>query len=166
MNRRDCLLWAPGLLAASPLSLLAQPSAPELKSMTMDGKPYDLAQEKGKVVMVFFWATGCAVCRDKMPELRANYAAWRDKAFQIVAVSMDKSIEDLRAYDRALSGVVPARQRFPSVWRGAGGHSDNFGPVTQTPTMMLLDRKGVIVKQTRGRIAPELWDDVAELVLN
>ena len=165
MNRRDWVLSTAGLLCAGPQALLAQPTVATLVGQTVDGKPYDLAREKGKVVMVFFWSTGCAVCRDKMPELRANYEAWRDKAFQIVAVSLDKTLEDLQAYDRVLSGVVPPGQRFPWVWRGAAGHRDSFGPVTQTPTSFLLDRKGVAVKLMRGRIAPELWDDIAELVL-
>jgi thiol-disulfide isomerase/thioredoxin len=166
MNRRT-LMFSAGLLCAGTQAAQAQPQpvTPMLSGQTLDGKPYDLAQDAGKVVMVFFWSTGCAVCRDKMPELRANYEAWRQKAFQLVAVSLDKTIEDLQAYERVLSGVVPPSQRFPSVWRGAAGHRDSFGAVPQTPTSFLLDRKGNLVKQMRGRIAPQLWDDVAELVL-
>ena len=165
MNRRDCVISAAGLLCAGPQALLAQDAVPMLVGSTLDGKPYDLAREMGKVVMVFFWSTTCAVCRDKMPELRANYDGWREKAFQIVAISLDKNLEDLRAYDRVLSSVVPPRLRFPWVWRGETGHRDTFGVVPQTPTSFLLDRKGRLVKQMRGRIAPELWDDIAELVL-
>ena len=165
MNRRQMLLATSSLLCAVPPALLAQALPPALTGQTLDGKPYDLKQDKGKVVLVFFWSTNCAVCRDKMPELRANYEAWREKAFQIVAVCTDKSLDDVRAYERALSGVVPTSQRFPWVWRGAAGHHDNFGPVAQTPSTVLLDRKGMVVKQWRGRIAPELWDDIAELVL-
>ena len=166
MNRRDWVLSAAGLMCAAPRDLLAQAVAPALVGQTLDGKPYDLAQERGKVVMVFFWSTGCAVCRDKMPELRANYMAWRDKAFQLVAVSLDKTLGDLQAYDQVLSGVVPATQRFPWLWRGAASHRDSFGTVAQTPTTFLLDRKGSVVKEMRGRMAPELWDDIAELVLS
>ena len=165
MNRRQMVLSATGLLGMGPAALRAQAAPFALSGRTLDGKPYDMAQEKGKVVLVFFWSTTCAVCRDKMPELRANYEAWREKAFQIVAVNVDKTLEDLQAYDRVLSGVVPPRQRFPWLWRGEANHRDNFGPVAQTPTSFLLDRKGALVKQVRGRVAPELWDDIAELVL-
>ena len=165
MNRRHMLMSAASLLCAGPQALKAQPMTPALAGQTLDGKAYDLAQDRGKVVLVFFWSTSCAVCRDKMPELRANYEAWREKAFQIVAVCTDNSLDDVQAYERALSGVVPASQRFPWIWRAAAGHRDNFGPVAQTPTTVLLDRKGKVVKQWRGRVAPELWDDIAELVL-
>ena len=165
MNRRQLMLSGTGLLCVGTPTAQAQAATQTLVGQTLDGKPYDLVQERGKVVLVFFWATGCAVCRDKMPELRANYEAWRAKAFQIVAVSLDKSLDDLQSYERVLSGVVPSSQRFPSMWRGAAGHADSFGPVPQTPTAFLLDRKGAVVQQMRGRIAPALWDDIAELVL-
>ena len=165
VNRRDCLLGAAGCLATGLVAAQAPVAVATMSGQTLDGKPYDLAQEMGKVVLVFFWSTGCAVCRDKMPELRANYDAWRDKAFQIVAVSLDKSLEDVQAYERVLSSVVPPRQRFPWVWRGVAAHRDSFGAVAQTPTTFLLDRRGAIVSQVRGRVAPNLWDDIAELVL-
>lgn len=138
----------------------------QLSGPTLDAKPYDLAQDQGKVTLVFFWATDCAVCRDKMPELRNNYSAWRDKGFQLVAVSLDKNLADVQAYDRILSHTVPMKQHFPSLWRADPAHKDSFGPVTKTPTSFLFNRDGQLVKEFRGRMAPELWDDIAELVLN
>lgn len=165
MKRRQWLLSGSALLLAGPPAAWAQTSVPELAGQSLDGSPYDLKKERGKVVMVFFWSTDCAVCRDKMPELRVNFEAWREKAFQIVAVNVDKSPDDLQAYHRALNGVVSVNQRFPWVWRHANGHRDNFGTIAQVPTTLLLNREGQLVKQYRGRIAPELWDDIAELVL-
>jgi thiol-disulfide isomerase/thioredoxin len=148
-----------------PLAAPAQAAPPSLIGQTLDGKAYDLRQDLGKVVLVFFWSTGCPVCRDKMPELRLNYEAWRDKRFQLLAVSTDKSFDELRAYEGILNRVVPPTQRFPWLWRGASAHRDSFGNIAQTPSSFLLDRKGQLVKQLRGRIEPALWDDIAELVL-
>lgn len=160
------------LLAGAALSMLggvawAEPSvrAFSLAGKTLDGRAYDLAQEQGKAVLVFFWSTDCAVCRDKMPELRANYEAWRDKGFQLVAVSLDRSLAELKAYDSVVNRLVPPVQRFPFLWRGDAAHSDSFGPIAHTPTSFILDRQGREVKQVRGRIDPALWDDMAELVL-
>ena len=170
MNRRQLLRCACASLCATssavaPLAARAQSPAASLSGQTLDGKPYDLRQDAGKVVLVFFWSTACPVCRDKMPELRLNYEAWRDKNFQLLAVSLDKSLDELRGYDAILNRVVPPAQRFPWLWRAAATHRDSFGTMSQTPTSFLLDRKGQVVKQMLGRIEASLWDDIAELVL-
>lgn len=60
--------------------------------------------------------------------------------------------------------MTPA-QRFPSLWRGSATHRDSFGPIAQVPTTFVLDRRHHRVSEIHGRIAPALWDDIAELVL-
>jgi glutathione peroxidase-family protein len=165
MDRRQFIAHAALLAGATAGAARAQPAVASLSGQTLDGKAYDLRQDQGKVVLVFFWATQCAVCRDKMPELRLNYQAWRDKGFQLLAVSVDKSLAEVRDYDAILNRVVAPAQRFPWLWRGAAGHRDSFGSLAQTPTSFLLDRQGRAIKQFTGRIEPALWDDIAELVL-
>lgn len=160
------------LLAGAALSAFGGIAAAEppqrvhsLAGKTLDGRAYDLRQDQGKALLVFFWSTDCPVCRDKMPELRANYEAWRDKGFQLVAVSLDHDLAELRSYDGVVNRMVPPAQKFPLLWRGDAGHRDSFGPIVRTPTSFILDRAGREVKQVRGRIDPALWDDMAELVL-
>jgi thiol-disulfide isomerase/thioredoxin len=170
MNRRF-LLQAVASGAAMGVGAFShaqtKPSAKnfQLSGQTLDAKPYDLSQDQGKAILVFFWSTDCAVCRDKLPELRSNYSAWRDKGFQLVAVSLDKNIADVQAYGRILSHTVPMQQQFPSLWRAHAAHRDSFGPITKAPTSFLLNRQGQLEKEIRGRIPAELWDDIAELVL-
>ena len=169
MNRRHLLRTGFAAALASPTLLRAQLAATvtptTLAGSTLEGQPYDIKAEQGKVVLVFFWSTDCAVCRDKMPELRLNYEAWRRKGFQLIAVSLDKSLAAVQGYQGILDRMVPPAQRFPSLWRGAAAHRDSFGPMAQTPTTFVLDRQHQVVKEIRGRIPPGLWDDVAELVL-
>jgi thiol-disulfide isomerase/thioredoxin len=151
-------------LQAAPVASV--PSGHALAGNTLEGQRYELAQDAGKAVLVFFWSTDCAVCRDKMPELRANYEAWRDKPFQLVAVSLDRSLAAVREYDTILNRVVPMKQQFPMLWRADARHRDDFGPMAQTPTSFVLDKQHREVKQIRGRIDASLWDDIAELVLS
>lgn len=151
--------------ATSRAQAVAVVTPAALTGSTLEGQPYDMKADQGKVVLVFFWSTDCAVCRDKMPELRLNYEAWRSKGFQLVAVNLDKTLAAVQGYQDLLDRMVPRSQRFPSLWRGAAVHRDSFGPVPQTPTTFVLDRQHQVVKEIRGRIAPGLWDDVAELVL-
>ena len=84
-----------------------------------DGKPRTLADFKGKVVLLMFWSTECAVCRDKMPELRQNYAGWNGKPFEMVLVSTDRKMQDVQDYERIISRTVSAAKsmaRWPSTW--------------------------------------------------
>ena len=166
MNRRQLLIrsaWGAGFGAT--FSLRAEPAAPVLVGRTIEGQAFDLQAEQGKVVLVFFWSTDCAVCRDKMPELRLNYEGWRTKGFQLIGVSVDKSLAAVQGYQQILDRTVAPAQRFPSLWRGAPMHRDSFGPIARTPTTFVLDRRHKVVNEIRGRIAPALWDDIAELVL-
>ncbi len=166
MKRRRFLQATLAAGMALPASSQAQTAAAStLVGATLEGQPYDMKAELGKVVLVFFWSTDCAVCRDKMPELRLNFEAWREKGFQLVAVNADRSLSAVQEYQSILDRMVPKAQRFPSLWRGAAVHRDSFGPVAQMPTAFVLDRKHRVVNEIRGRIAPSLWDDIAELVL-
>lgn len=157
-----------GLLTAAVLCAHAQTvQSPALVGRTMQPATVDLAQLKGKVVLLFFWSTDCAVCLDKLPELRRNLEGWRGKDFVIVAVSQDRSMADLKSYEQVLDKVAPPNAQMKIVWRRDAAHRDNFGELpTKTPTTMVIDRSGKIAKTVTGRVPAELWDDIAELVLN
>jgi peroxiredoxin len=157
-----------GLLAAASVCAQAQTvSNPTLIGKTMQPAAVDLAQLKGKVVLLFFWSTDCPVCLDKLPELRRNLEGWRGKDFVIVAVSQDRSMADLKAYEQVLDKVAPPNAQMKIVWRRGAAHRDNFGELPlKTPTTMVIDRAGKVVKTVSGRVPAEIWDDIAELVLN
>jgi len=57
------------LLAATASAFAAMPEKPTLQVKTLDGKPFDLAQHRGKWVIVNYWATWCAPCIKEMPEI-------------------------------------------------------------------------------------------------
>lgn len=157
-----------GVLTAASLCVTAQTEpSPMLVGKTMQPAAVDLAQLKGKVVLLFFWSTDCSVCLDKLPELRRNLDGWRGKDFVIVAVSQDRSMADLQAYEQVLDKVAPPNAQMKIVWRRDPAHRDNFGELPlKSPTTFVIDRKGKVAKSVRGRVPPELWDDIAELVLN
>jgi peroxiredoxin len=157
-----------GLFAAAGVCAQAQTvSNPSLVGKTMQPAVVDLAQLKGKVVLLFFWSTDCPVCLDKLPELRRNLEGWRGKDFVIVAVSQDRSMADLKAYEQVLDKIAPPNAQMKIVWRRDPAHRDTFGELpVKAPTTLVIDRSGKVVKTISGRVPAELWDDVAELVLN
>lgn len=157
----------------APLAMAeAQPS---LSGRTLQGQPFQLAALRGKVVMVVFWSTDCPVCRDRMAELRQNYAGWNGKPFELVAVSVDRRAQDLADYDAITTTLVPSRQRFVQLWHGAPGYADNFpkpalagpGAVEGRPVLPLtyiLNKQGTLVAQYSGRVPADVWDEISDLL--
>ena len=168
----SALAMAAPLLAQTPppspkaAGVVAGPvlAAPHIEGKTVEGKPFALPSLRGKVVLVLYWSTGCAVCRDKMPELRTNYEGWAGKPFELVAVATDKRMQDVLDYERIISRTVPTRQQFVQLWMGDSSYRDNLGGHAQLPAGYLIDKSGKIVERYIGRIPPEAWDRIADLL--
>lgn len=158
-----------GPVLAQGTATLAKPTPasvllPQIEGKSIDGAPFNLSALKGKVVLVMFWSTGCAVCRDKMPELRNNYSGWAGKPFELVAVSTDGRVQDLLDYERIISRTVPMKERFVQLWTGESGYRDNLGKHTMLPAAYLMDKTGKVIERYVGRIPPEAWDKIADLL--
>jgi peroxiredoxin len=164
MTSRTLPLLALLLAACTAAAQPSAPPAPLVQGRTLEGKPFELRSLKGKVVLLMFWSTGCAVCRDKMPELRQNYAGWRGKPFEMVLVSTDRRMKDVEDYEQIISRTVPLQQRFVQLWAGEPGYKDSLGAPGQLPATFLIDREGRIVERYQGRIPAEAWDRIAELL--
>ena len=148
--------------AAAPVH--AQTAPARIEGRTLEGKPFQLASLQGKVVLVMLWSTDCAVCRDKMPELRRNYEGWAGKPFELVLVSEDRRMADVAAYEQIISRTVPIAQRFVQLWAGEPGYRDSFGKPAQLPASFLIDKSGRIVQRWQGRIPADAWDQIADLL--
>ncbi len=163
MSRRK-MLWLGAWPILGAAASAADAATASLQGRTLDGRAFSLAQQRGKVVLVMLWSTGCAVCRDMLPELRANYAGWQGKPFELVTVAVDARREDVLAYEALLDRLVPMTQRFPSMWRRDPAHRDNFGAPTSLPASFVIDREGRVVEQRLGRLPPDIWDRIADLM--
>src|SRR5271165_2735568 len=76
--------------AAVPNGAAAGTPAPEVTLKDIDDKDITLAQLKGKVVLINFWATWCAPCREEIPWLIDMQKAYGDKGFTVLGIAMDE----------------------------------------------------------------------------
>jgi len=76
--------------------LVGKPFA--LQGYTLSGQPVDIAQLKGKVVLVDFWATWCGPCVAEIPNILENYKKYNQAGFEVIAVSLDSDMEALAEF--------------------------------------------------------------------
>ena len=111
--------------------------APDLRLPLAGGGEVDLAQYRGQVVLVNFWATWCAPCTAEMPALERVYQAQRDRGFAVLAVDVQEREEPVSSFLGQL-GVT-----FPSALDRTGEIARLYR-ATGLPTTFLIDRGGVI----------------------
>jgi thiol-disulfide isomerase/thioredoxin len=158
------LLLACCLALGSTPTLAADAPPPTLAGTTFDGRSFDLARQRGRVVMFVLWRTDCAVCLSKMPELRANAAGWAGKPFDLVTVNLDPRREDALAYEAALRQTGASRLPMWTLWQGHTRLPAEWQQPARLPVLLLIDAEGRLVKRHEGRVPPEAWDEVAELL--
>jgi thiol-disulfide isomerase/thioredoxin len=131
----------------------------QFKGSDVRGKPFNMAATQGKVAVVFIWSTACAVCRDSLPELRLNAKGWQAKPFVLVSANIDRKTEDWLSYEAAVGATQPVGANWLSVHQRA-----EVALAAKLPITLLVNAKGKVVSRYEGRLAPEVWDGVADLL--
>ena len=104
------------------------------------GKPLSLAQYRGKVVLMDFWATWCGPCVGEMPNVIAAYKKYHAQGFDIIGISLDQSRPALTAF--IAQNKIPWRQVFDGkAWSSAVPRE--YG-VQAIPFGLLIGRAGQI----------------------
>jgi thiol-disulfide isomerase/thioredoxin len=128
------LLALPGLLSPSEASATATP-APAFSLERRGGGKVALADLRGKVVLINFWATWCGPCRKEMPLLEQIQKRYAPLGFTMLAVNVE---EDSRLFDAFLKDVPVT---FPILLDPANGVSKLYN-VSAMPSTVIVDRKG------------------------
>ena len=114
----------------------------EMKFTAVDGRKVDLAQLRGKVVLIDFWATWCPGCLQEMPDVLATYKKYHSQGFEVVGISLDQSKASLTEFTKA-NGI-----QWPQFFDGQGWDnqiSSQFG-VSEIPAMLLIGKDGKIAR--------------------
>lgn len=160
-NRADrlaslCLVLS---VAALPVALPAQEpdlshtlapvdppvTAPGFTLADMDGESHALADYRGKVILLNFWATWCPPCRHEMPAMEKLYQRFRDRGFVVLAVNQWEEPDLVFAYTGDLN-VFPS---FPILFDPQSSVSQQYG-VKGLPTSFVIDGNGQVIYRAIG----------------
>ncbi len=131
------------------LDLVGKP-APPIAGKDFDGKPFDLASLKGKVVLVVFWASWCLPSAVEVEAFQQEVEAYRSRGLEVVGINLDC----LQDGGQKVETVMPNIRRFlldhnirwPNLvcTSGSHDHARAYG-VTDIPANVLIGRDGIVV---------------------
>jgi thiol-disulfide isomerase/thioredoxin len=137
----------------------------ELAFTAVDGRKVDLRELRGKVVLVEFWATWCAPCKEEIPNIKKLYAAYHAKGFEVVGITLenarladaDTPVEREQKLAKARQILVDftAKQEMPWPQYFDGKYRQNTIAVdylvNAIPAMFLIGKDGrIITTHARG----------------
>ena len=120
-------------------------AAPQFSYTLLDGTKSSSQAQRGKVLLINFWATSCVTCVKEMPQIVATHRKFASRGFDTLAVAMSY---DPPAY---VANFAASRQLpFGVVIDNTGAIAQAFSDVRLTPTTYLIDKRGAIVKRYVG----------------
>ncbi len=131
------ILWLTS--ASGPARALPEigEATPALVLTTTGGQTFDLAKLRGKVVLVNYWATWCAPCREEMPKLNAFYRRYHSRGLEIIGISIDFP-RDFAKAEKAAKAVG-----YPTALSKAVSE-DGFGTPKGVPVTWVIDADGKV----------------------
>jgi thiol-disulfide isomerase/thioredoxin len=154
--------------AGAPATAAGTPNtptdAPTIAVKDLNGQDVTLAQYKGKVVLVNFWATWCEPCKTEIPWMIEFQQKYSPRGFTILGVSMDeegkKAIDPFLAKERFDVNGRKEAMNYP-ILLGNDSVADKFGGIIGLPTSMLFTRDGKKVRTIVGLVN---HDEIAKII--
>lgn len=140
-----CAFALAAVVAVVAPAQAAMPAKPALKVTTLDGKPYDLAAQRGHWVIVNFWATWCVPCIKEMPDI-SRFVASRKDVTAIGLAYDDSPIDEIRAF------VAKHPVSYPIAQVTLDNPPKDFDEPRGLPTTYLIAPDGTVAKPFVGPV--------------
>lgn len=130
---------------------------PEIDGETFEGSRLKLSEQRGKVVVLVFWASWCKPCRDMIPHERELAERYRGKPVAILGVNNDENLD-------AAQRVIDSQKMTWPIWKTGGtSHPINLAwGVDRWPAVFVIDREGIL---RYVRVRGEHLDNAIETLL-
>ena len=132
---------------------------PALEVTTLDGSPLTLAELRGKVVIVNFWATWCGPCKLEMPALQAAHERYDSNEVAVIGLSVDSGPNGVRAFLEERGITYPVGM---ATWE----HRRAFGGIRGIPTTFVVDRSGTVRHRVVGYFTPPAMNAAVRRLLD
>jgi thiol-disulfide isomerase/thioredoxin len=139
---------------------VARKSAPEFTLKDVNGKAVNLADYKGKVVLLNFWATWCGPCKIEIPWFIDFEQKYKDRGFAVLGVAMD---------DEGLEIVKPYLDKSKINYRivlGNDSVATMYGGIDSLPTTFVLDKDGKIASTHVGLVSKSDYENEIQQLLD
>ena len=146
-------LWGGGSVSSEA----SRKAAPAISMPDLSGQSWNLADHRGKVVLVNFWATWCGPCRRETPDLVRLANELRPKGLEVVGISLDQTKDVIPPF--VASYNIP----YPILVAPPG--SALTSQIRSIPTTLLIDRQGRVAKQYVGAVAGSVFKQDIEALL-
>ena len=123
------------ILPAAHANIAPSTTAPDFTLRSLNGPNLRLKEQRGKVVLVNFWATWCAPCREEMPQLNKLFDKYRASGFNLLGVNVDEDSRNAAGIASQL-GV-----KFPVLLDSDQAVSKLYA-LSAMPSTLLIDRDG------------------------
>jgi peroxiredoxin len=138
----------------------AKPANLDFVIKDMDGRDVNLADYKGKVIMLNFWATWCGPCKYEIPTFVELQDEYRDRGVVFLGLSVDDPVDKLRPF------AAEYKMNYPVlVGEGREDVQDAFGPVWGIPVTFMIGRDGRICKRHMGLATKEQFEREIQALL-
>jgi peroxiredoxin len=138
--------------ARARVTRLLDQAAPEIQATTLEGKPWKLSDQRGKVVVLEAWATWCGPCVAQLPASKRLYEKFKhEPEFQFFGASLDSDAQKVR--DFCVTNTVPWTQLLEPGRVFDSSVARAFG-VTAIPFTCVIDKKG-FVRRLDGWASPD-----------
>ena len=138
----------------------AKPANLNFTLKDMSGKNVRLADFKGKVILLDFWATWCIPCKVQIPWFVEFQTKYGPRGLQVIGVSVDDTVEKLRPY------VTQLKMNYP-VLLGLGHDDvqDAYGPMWGLPLTVVISRDGKMCSKHTGLGSKQAFENQIKALL-